>query len=78
MGKFTVVMDRSQAQIGLELKLARIRRGLHLYELARQAGISAACLSQYEGGHRQIPPALEDKLWTLLGFGKRRGPHEQE
>ncbi|MFC2026397.1 helix-turn-helix domain-containing protein [Chloroflexota bacterium] len=72
MGKFTVAMNKSQPSKGLELKLARIQRGLHLYQVARQLSISAARLSQYEGGHRQIPPRLEKKLRSLLGIAQRR------
>lgn len=53
---------------GLALKLERVRQGLHLYDVAQQAGISSARLSQYEGGHRQIPSDIEDKLRTLLGM----------
>ena len=59
--------------IGLELKLARIRKGLHLYELARQVGITPARLSQFEGGHRRPPPDLDEKLRVVLGLPLGRG-----
>ena len=70
-------MSRSQENVGLQLKLARVRQGLHLYEIARQAGISSARLSQYEGGHRLIPPDVEDRLRTLLGL-RRLGSTDEE
>ncbi|MFC2024027.1 helix-turn-helix domain-containing protein [Chloroflexota bacterium] len=71
-------MKRSQVTKGLQLKLARVQQGLHLYQLARQVGISTARLSQYEGEHREIPPRLEAKLHTLLGLRKWRGHGEAE
>ena len=58
---------------GLKLKLARVRQGLHLYEVARQAGISASRLSQFEGGHRNLPPELEDRLRAVLGLRSELG-----
>ncbi len=54
--------------LGLELKVARIQRGLHLYEVAGQVGITPARLSQFEGGHRRPPPNLEEKLRKVLGL----------
>lgn len=73
MGKFTLDMGNSQLDIdlALELKLARIRQGLHLYEVARQLGISPARLSQFEGGHRVAPPELETKLRAILRLPDR-------
>ena len=71
-------MKRSQENRGLAVKLARVRQGLHLYEVARQAGISAARLSQYEGGHRRIPSNMEDKLRTLLGMRRLGGTDEEK
>lgn len=68
MEKFTTDMLDSQASPGLELKLAHIRQGLHLYEVARLVGITPARLSQFEGGHRTPPPELEDKLRAVLGL----------
>jgi transcriptional regulator with XRE-family HTH domain len=80
MGKFTPEMKIIQSSgQGMELKLARIRKGFHLYEVARQVGISPARLSQYEGEHRQIPPDLEERLRGILGLsdGQRRGDEEE-
>ena len=76
-GKFTLIMTRSQQNQGLAIKLARVRQGLHLYEVARLAGISSARLSQYEGGHRQIPSDVEDKLRALLGMRRLGGTDEK-
>ena len=58
---------------GLELKLARVRQGLHLYEVARLLGITSARLSQFEGGHRRPPPDLEEKLRGILGLLNKEG-----
>ena len=58
--------------VGLELRLARIRRGLHLYQVAREIGITPARLSQFEGGHREPPPDLEDKLRAVLGLPRKQ------
>ena len=58
---------------GLELRLARIRRGLHLYEVARALGISPARLSQFEGDHRRPPTELENKLRRFLGLPQKAG-----
>lgn len=66
-------MREKQGGRGLALRLARVRQGVHLYELARQAGISSSRLSQYEGGHRPIPRAMEDRLRALLGLRKLSG-----
>jgi len=58
-------------ELGMELKVARIEQGFHLYQVARLAGISAARLSQFEGGHRIPPPELETKLRAILGLPGR-------
>lgn len=58
--------------------MARIRQGIHLYELARRAGISSARLSQYEGGHRPIPRDMEDELRTLLGLRRLERADEEK
>ena len=65
-------MGEGQVMPGLELRLARIRRGLHLYEVAREVGITPARLSQFEGGHRRPPPDLERKLRAMLGLSSER------
>lgn len=71
-----------QGPLGLELKLARIRQGLHQYEVARRVGISPVRLAQFEGGHRRIPPELEDKLRAVLGLPRKpaneKGPLQEE
>jgi len=65
--------------MGLELKVARIRLGLYLYEVARMVGITPARLSQFEGGHRKPPPDLEEKLWAILGLpAKKQNEDEQK
>ncbi len=71
-------MGKSQHNRGLTIRLARIRQGVHLYELARQAGISSARLSQYEGGHRLMPPDIEDRLRTLLGLRRLGKTYEEK
>ena len=62
-----------QEHRGLELKLARVRLGLHLYEVAREVGITPARLSQFEGDHRSIPADLACKLRALLDAGEPTG-----
>ncbi len=64
-------MATQQEFTGLELKLARIRKRLYLYQVARQVGPSAARLSQFEGGHRRLPPDLEEKLRAALGLSEK-------
>jgi transcriptional regulator with XRE-family HTH domain len=66
-------MATKEGPVGLELKLARIRLGLHLYEVARQVGITPARLSQFEGGHRRPPPDLEVRLRGILGLPSKEG-----
>lgn len=71
-------MATAEEQLGLKFKLARIRQGFHLYEVARQVGITPARLSQFEGGHRRLPPELEARLRQVLGLpAKRRGGNEK-
>ncbi len=72
VGKFTPEMRKGQGYAGLEIKVARIRLGLHLYEVAQQVGITPARLSQFEGGHRTIPPKLERHLRQVLGLPEER------
>jgi len=65
--------------LGLELKVARIRKGLYLYEVAREVGITPARLSQFEGGHRKPPPDLEEKLRAVLDLpAKQQNEDEQK
>jgi len=79
MGKFTPEMKIIQSSgAGMELKLARIRKGFHLYEVARQVGISPARLSQYEGGHRRVPTDLYHKLREVLGQTQRGRKSDDE
>ena len=72
MGSFASEQMATQRAEGLELKLARIRQGLHLYEVARRVGITPARLSQFEGGHRRLPPDLEEKLQAVLRLPRNR------
>ena len=58
-------------ELGLQLKFARIRRGVEQQALARRLGISPALLSFYESGKRTIPPARRLRLYRELAeWGK--------
>lgn len=50
----------------MELRLARVRQGQHLHQVAREVRITASRLLLYEGGHRQIPQGLTCKPREVL------------
>jgi transcriptional regulator with XRE-family HTH domain len=50
---------------GIDLKIARIRAGLTLWELGRLAGIHPARISEMERDQRRIIPAVVDALERL-------------
>jgi len=52
---------------GLELKIARIRKGLTLAELGRRVGVSHMFLSYLERGERNPGPETYEKLVRELG-----------
>lgn len=66
---------------GMDIRIARIRAGLKLYELAERAGIREPELSMIETGRKQPSPEkaarIEDALRTAdhapVGAGSRGG-----
>ena len=51
---------------GLELKVLRIRAGLHQYELAAQLGITQTKLSEIECGRVQPSTELLQRLLDII------------
>jgi len=58
---------------GMDWKIARIRKGLRQFEVARVLGISQPGLSQLESGYREMPPAFKEKLHRLYEMEKEEG-----
>ncbi len=42
--------------IGIELKLRRVRAGVRQYQVARELGIPASMLCEWENGRKPVPP----------------------
>ena len=58
---------------GMDLKIARIRARLTLWELGRLAGLHAARISEMERGQRLITDAVVDALsHEMGGVGRER------
>lgn len=57
---------------GIDLKIARIKAGLHQYEVARMIGIAQPRLSEIEAGLRQPSPELLEKLKRVLHETKKK------
>jgi hypothetical protein len=58
---------------GMDLKIARIRARLTLWELGRLAGLHAARISEMERGQRLITDAVVDALtYEMGGAGRER------
>ena len=53
---------------GLELRIARIRAGLKVFELAAKAGIEETRLSRIENSRRIPRPEEIQRLETALGL----------
>lgn len=55
------------ATIGLAkiLKIIRIEKGVRLYDMAKNLGISPSYLSSIETGRKSPPQNIEDKIITL-------------
>ncbi len=72
-GRTVIALDRARLQAGREL------RGLSQTALAREAGITAAAVSQFENGHSRPTPATLLKVsYALnlpLGYFARRHGH---
>ena len=58
---------------GLELKIARLKIGLHQYDVAAKLGIPASRLSEIESGRRQPSPELHERLLAILKEGNNSG-----
>jgi ribosome-binding protein aMBF1 (putative translation factor) len=51
---------------GIDIKLARIKKGIRQYDLAARLGIAPSRLSEIESGRRQPSPELLEHLLKLL------------
>ena len=51
---------------GMEIKIERIRTGLHQYEVAARVGILANRLSEIEAGRRRPSPELLERILRVL------------
>ena len=55
---------------GLELKLARVRLGLTLWELGKAANVRPERISEMERGQREIDQAVVEALGRLRNEGR--------
>jgi transcriptional regulator with XRE-family HTH domain len=63
---------------GLELLLLRRAARVRQYVLAARLGVPPSTLSEYENGHREIPPALAAQVVELLSpRSTRKAPSRQ-
>jgi transcriptional regulator with XRE-family HTH domain len=51
---------------GIEIKVARIRAGLHQYEVAARVGICPSKLSEIESRRRQPNPELLNHILAVI------------
>ena len=51
---------------GLQLRVARVARGLTLYEAAREAGLSLSMLSRLEHQRVRLLPDVEARLMQVV------------
>ncbi len=51
-----IAIEEGRSNVGLELKIARLRAGLKQYELAARVGIPPTQLCEIEMGRRELPP----------------------
>lgn len=51
---------------GLQLRVARVARGLTLYEAAREAGLSLSMLSRLEHQRARLLPDVEARLMQVV------------
>ena len=61
-------METTKARSGLDLKLARVKRGILQYELAAAAGLSPQRLSLIEAGRLQVG---ENQIERILAAMER-------
>lgn len=60
------IKDSSLKQLGLNLKVLRLRAGLSQYEVAARLGIHPGRLSEIECGWRRPSPELLERLLELV------------
>lgn len=65
--KTTPTGDAEQLRIGATLRALRLARGVRVGELAKQADISHAYLSNIEAGRKPLPAHLVKRISDLLG-----------
>lgn len=51
---------------GTQLRLARIARGLTLFDVGRRAGVSPPRLSEYERGRPSLSPEAVERVRAVL------------
>jgi len=53
-------------EAGLEIKIARIRKGLKQWQVASQVGICQNTLSIIEAGRQRAKPEILERIWKVL------------
>jgi len=66
-----------QSVDGIDIRIARIRAGLKLYELAALAGIRESALSQIETGRMQPTPERAARIAEALSATAAASPATQ-
>jgi len=61
-----IAIREGRDNIGLELKVARLRAGLKQYELAAKVGIAPTQLCEIETGRRELPPELLNRILRVI------------
>ncbi len=56
---------------GLDIKIARLKAGLHQYDLAARLGIAPSRLSEIESGRRKAAPEIVEQLFKILDERKQ-------
>lgn len=58
--------EKAAVAVGLEIKIARIRKGLRQWELASRVGLCQNTLSLIEAGRRRARPEVLEKIWKVI------------
>lgn len=59
-------MNIEQLPDGMQFRLARVARGMTLFDVGSRAGVPPPRLSEFERGRRQLPPEAIDRLRAAL------------
>ena len=60
-------MTRTRYELGYELRLARMRKGLYMWQIGQLLNISESCVCRYENGQREIPDDLLARWAFIVG-----------